>query len=83
MPIGLCNIPSRFEQLMETVLRGLMSCVLGRRNCDWPHVPRTPAQPVESVPTILRCLPEAQFREVPTLAEGSMIPWAHYVASRR
>jgi hypothetical protein len=56
-----------------------MSHVPGRRDHDWPYILRVPAQPVENVPVAVRSPPKVQSRAVPTLSEGSMVPWAYCV----
>jgi hypothetical protein len=64
---------------MDTVLRGLAyesSCVPGRRDHDWQHVPMASAQPAENVPAVPRGRPKAQFVEVPIFSEGSTVPRA-------
>jgi hypothetical protein len=72
--------PAVFKQLMETVLK-VMSCVLGRRHHDWPHVQRAPAQPVCSVPAIQRTPPEAESGEVPTVVECSTVPQTYCITT--
>jgi hypothetical protein len=55
------------------------SRVPGRRDRDWSHVTRAPAQPAENVPTVSTSPPEAQFGEVPSLLEGHTVPRAYCV----
>jgi hypothetical protein len=50
-----------------------MSCVLRRRDCNWLHIPRTPAQLAEGVFAVPRSPTKAQSREVSTLTEGSPV----------
>jgi hypothetical protein len=52
--LGPCNAPATFEWLIAAVLKRphlrVMPRVRGRRERDWPHVPRAPVQPTKSVP---------------------------------
>jgi hypothetical protein len=52
----------------------IMSCVLRRRDRNWPHFPGTPAQPAESVSAIQRSPPNTKSGEVSTLAKGGDAP---------
>jgi hypothetical protein len=75
IPFGLCNTPVAFEQLMETVLRGLMhvSCIM---YLDVIVIGRTFQEHLLNKRKVPRSLPKVQSREVPTFSEGSVVPRA-------
>jgi hypothetical protein len=35
-----------------------VSCIPGRRDHNWLHIPRAAAQPAESIPAVVRSLPK-------------------------
>jgi hypothetical protein len=69
------------DRFMSPYLR-VMSCVPGRLDRDWPHVPRAPLNLQKVFQRFSRSPLETPSGEMPTLSEGCTVTRAYFITRR-